>query len=144
MCFRNKSIKPEAAQAAVEIHVQAAQSASEAESKEKHGVWDPMPEMTITSPYVQSRVDSKTFTIGNPMPKSTLTLCQSRLYPPVRDFRFSLRTDTVRPEAAQAAVENIWTDSTDTFRFQRQHCMYNLHVGFSKIDLLTDHVFNRF
>ncbi len=24
---------------------------SEAESEEKHGVWDPMPELTITSPY---------------------------------------------------------------------------------------------
>ncbi len=41
---------------------------SEAESKEKHGVWDPMQELTITSPYVYSRVDSNTFTIGNPMP----------------------------------------------------------------------------
>jgi hypothetical protein len=51
-------------------------------------VWDPMPEMTITSPYVHSRVDSSTFTMGNPMPESTLTLCQSRLYLPVRDFGF--------------------------------------------------------
>ncbi len=38
--------------------------------KEKHGVWDPMPKLTITSPYV----DSKTFTMGNPMPETTLTL----------------------------------------------------------------------
>ncbi len=82
-----------------------------AESKEKHGVWDPatgplpriwgallvskdrrqlfvtswwdpMPELTITitSLYVHSRVYSKTFTMGNPTPESTLTLCQSRLY----------------------------------------------------------------
>jgi len=50
----------------------------EAESKEKHGVWDPMPELTITSPYVD------TFTIGNPMP-------QSRLYLLVRDLGFSRR-----------------------------------------------------
>jgi hypothetical protein len=60
----------------------------EAESKEKHGVWDPMPELIITSPYVHSRVFSNTFTMGigqpyarvdlNPMPESTLTLCQSR------------------------------------------------------------------
>jgi hypothetical protein len=63
---------------------------TEAESKEKHGVWDPMPELTITSPY--ARVDSNTFTMGNPMPESTLTLCQSRL--PVRDFGFGLRTQT--------------------------------------------------
>jgi hypothetical protein len=31
----------------------------EAQSEEKHGVWDPMPELTITSPYVHSRVDSQ-------------------------------------------------------------------------------------
>ncbi len=31
----------------------------EAESKEKPGVWDPMPELTLTSPYVDSRVDYK-------------------------------------------------------------------------------------
>jgi hypothetical protein len=42
---------------------------TEAESKEKHGVWDPMLELTMTSPYVHSRVDSNTFTrtleVGN-------------------------------------------------------------------------------
>jgi hypothetical protein len=27
---------------------------------------------------------------GNSMPESTLTLCQSRLYTPVRDFKFGL------------------------------------------------------
>ncbi len=59
---------------------------SEAISKEKHGVWDPMPELTITSPFV----DSTTFTMGNPMQESTWTLCQSRLYPPVRDWGFGL------------------------------------------------------
>ncbi len=57
---------------------------TEAESTEKHGVEDPMPELTITLPYVHSRVDSNTFTMGigqpyagvdlNPMPDSTLTL----------------------------------------------------------------------
>jgi hypothetical protein len=47
---------------------------SEAESKEKHGVWDPMPELTTTSPYVHSRVDSNTFTLDNP-------ICQSRPLP---------------------------------------------------------------
>ncbi len=31
-------------------------------------------------PYVHSRVDSNTFTMG------IVTLCQSRLYPPVRDI----------------------------------------------------------
>ncbi len=60
----------------------------EAESKENHCVWDPMPELTINSPYV----DSNTFTMGNPMPESTLTLCHNRLYPPIGDFGFSLCT----------------------------------------------------
>jgi hypothetical protein len=64
---------------------------SEAESKENHWVWDPMPELTITSPYVYFRVDFNLFTMGNPMSESTLTLCQSRLYPPVRDYGFGLR-----------------------------------------------------
>ncbi len=64
--------------------------AAEAEPKEKHGVWDHMPEMTTASPYVHSRVDSNTFTMGIPMPESTLTLCLSRLYPPIRDFGFGL------------------------------------------------------
>ncbi len=64
----------------------------EAESKEKHGVWDHLPELTITSPceYVHSR-DSHTLAMSNLIPESTLTLCQSRLCPPVRDFGFGLR-----------------------------------------------------
>ncbi len=44
-------------------------SHSEAESKEKHGVWDPVPELTITSPYVHSN----TLTMGNPMPEFDLS-----------------------------------------------------------------------
>jgi hypothetical protein len=68
----------------------------EAKSKEKHGVWDPMPDLTIISPYGHFRVDSNTFTMGNPMPESTLTLCQSWLYPSVRDFGFGLRLTDLR------------------------------------------------
>jgi hypothetical protein len=34
------------------------------------------PELTITSPYVHSRVDSNTFTIGSPMPGSTFSPSQ--------------------------------------------------------------------
>ncbi len=41
-----------------------------------------MPELTMSSPYVHSKVDSTTFTMGNPWPESTLTPCQSRPYPP--------------------------------------------------------------
>jgi hypothetical protein len=33
--------------------------------------------------YVHSRVDSNTFIMGYRMTESTLTLCQSRLYPPI-------------------------------------------------------------
>jgi hypothetical protein len=47
-------------------------STTEAEYKEKLGVWDRMPELTITLPYVHSRVDYNTFTMGIPMPESTL------------------------------------------------------------------------
>ncbi len=50
----------------------ATQESTEAESKEKHGVWDPMLEMTIISHHVHSRVDSNKFTTGNPTPESTL------------------------------------------------------------------------
>ncbi len=35
-------------------------SLPEAESKEKHGVWNPLPKLTITSPYVHSRVSTPT------------------------------------------------------------------------------------
>ncbi len=52
-----------------------------------------------SSPYAHSRFDSNTFTMGNPMPESTLqpyarvdftTLCKSRLYTRIRDFGFGL------------------------------------------------------
>jgi hypothetical protein len=49
---------------------------TEVESKEKHGICAPMQELTITSPYVHSRVDTNTFTMGNPMPESTLSPSQ--------------------------------------------------------------------
>jgi hypothetical protein len=54
---------------------------TEAESKEKHGLGDPMPVLTITSPNVHSRVNSNTFTKSNPMqsrplPESTLSPSQ--------------------------------------------------------------------
>ncbi len=94
----------------------------EAESKEKHGLWDPMPELTITSRYVHSRVDSNTFFMGNPMPGSTLTLCQSRLYPPVRDL-FSLcliYTVTVLP--VSSSMEILLIDSHSSFFYKTPFC----------------------
>ncbi len=62
------------------------QATPQAESKEKHGVWDPYAGVDYNSPYF----DSNTCTRGNPMPESTLTLRQSRLSPPVRDLGFGL------------------------------------------------------
>jgi hypothetical protein len=64
---------------------------SEAESNEKHGVWDPMLELTITSSFVHSRVYSNTFTMGNPIPESTLksTLSPSQglwIWPQMKEF----------------------------------------------------------
>ncbi len=47
-------------------------SKPEAESQEKHDAWDPRLDWTITSPYVDSRVESYvTWALGNP--------CQSNL-----------------------------------------------------------------
>ncbi len=74
-------------------HVQ--QFNPEAESKGKLGVWVPIPELTITSPYAHSRVESNTFTMDKPMPEPTLTLFQSRLYPPVWGFGFGLWAQSV-------------------------------------------------
>jgi hypothetical protein len=52
---------------------------TEAESIEKHGVWDPMPEMTITPPYDHSRADFNTFTMGMGIGHWALAaLCQSQ------------------------------------------------------------------
>ncbi len=53
---------------------------SEAESKEKHGVWDPMPgvDYNLTLCPIQH--------IYHGQPESTLILCHSRLYPPVKDL----------------------------------------------------------
>ncbi len=50
-------------------------------------------DFNLTLPYVHSRVDSKTFIMDNPMPESTSTLCQSRLYPPVRDWIWPQKMD---------------------------------------------------
>ncbi len=58
---------------------------SETVFTEKHGVWDPMTELPITSFYVDSRLQRRLqhMNHGKPMPESTLALCHSRLYPPV-------------------------------------------------------------
>ena len=53
--------------------------------------WDPMPELTITSPYVDSIVDSNTFTMGNPMTESTKTLMpESTLSPSMQSGTLDL------------------------------------------------------
>jgi hypothetical protein len=54
-------------------------------SPKKNMVYGPlMPELTITSPYVHSRVELQNITMGNPMPESNLS--------PVRGFGFGLRS----------------------------------------------------
>jgi hypothetical protein len=40
----------------------------------------------------------------NPMPESSLKLCQSRLYPPVRDFGFGLRGHSQSDRESPAAI----------------------------------------
>ncbi len=87
----------------------------EAESKEKHGVWDPMPELTKTCPYVHSRVDSNTFTMANPTPWWPI-LWQGRLYPPVRDLGFGLRVWNWRrlSEALYQLIKFVGVASMDT------------------------------
>jgi hypothetical protein len=42
--------------------------------KEKHGVCDPLPEFTITSPYVEARVDSNTCSMGTGQPYARVDL----------------------------------------------------------------------
>jgi hypothetical protein len=65
-------------------------SKSEAESKE-HGLWDPMPELTITHLMLPPKSTPTHFPCATLwMPESNLTLCQSRLFPPVKDFGFGL------------------------------------------------------
>jgi hypothetical protein len=65
-----------------------------------------MPELArITSPYVHFRVDSNTFTMGNPMPESILTLCQGRLYPPVRDLALSPTQDLASAQLQAHGLE---------------------------------------
>jgi hypothetical protein len=57
---------------------------------------------TIASPYVHCRVDSTTFTMGNPMPESTLSLCQSRPYP-------YARVDLIpMPESTLSPSQGLW------------------------------------
>ncbi len=52
--------------------------------KKKHVVWDPMPELTITSRYIHSRVDSNKFNmrIGQPFARADLNpMAQSTFSP---------------------------------------------------------------
>ncbi len=83
---------------------------TEAESKEKHACcMGPYAGATITSPDVHSRVDSNTFTTGIP-PESNLNLCQSRLYPLVRDFGFGLCFQETGSECKSGTE---WSDTNE-------------------------------
>jgi hypothetical protein len=63
---------------------------SEAEFKDKHGVWDPIPWLS-TLFRLQDRLQHIYHGIGQPYAKVDLNpTCQGRLYPPVRDLGFGL------------------------------------------------------
>jgi hypothetical protein len=84
-------------------------STAEAESKEKHGTWNPMPELTITSPYVHTPGSTPTHLHGQPgMPESTFTLCRSRLYPPISDFEFGLCTQEPKQTCRSNSIFILW------------------------------------
>jgi hypothetical protein len=67
---------------------------NEAESKEKHGVWGPMPELTITLPYSMSTLKSTPPTHlpwATPYTRDDLNhMPELTLSPPVKDFAFGL------------------------------------------------------
>ncbi len=71
---------------------------AEAESKEKHGAWGPIPELTTTSPFsTQESTPTHLPWVGHSMPESTLThMPQSTLYP-VRDLGFGFRMAIIEP-----------------------------------------------
>jgi hypothetical protein len=74
-----------------------------AESKEKNGVWEePMPELTLTSPYVHTRVDSNIFTMGNSMPESTLSPSDGLWIWPKRYYSFG------SPQNGYAAISRCY------------------------------------
>jgi hypothetical protein len=78
-----------------------------------------MPELTITSPYVHSRIDSNTFTMGNPMPcrvdlnpmpESTLSPSQGlRIWP--------LKFASPVPGVAVFSWYFAWKNREEKFKF---------------------------
>jgi hypothetical protein len=65
---------------------------TEAESKEKHGVGDPMPVLTITHGYnlTLCPLQSQLQHIYQRHPMQSRAMPESTLSPPVRDFEFGL------------------------------------------------------
>ncbi len=64
--------------------------------KKNLGYMGPHAGVDYTSPYGPIPESTpNTFTMGNPIPELTLTICQSRLYPPVKDFGFGLNVPNV-------------------------------------------------
>ncbi len=86
-----------------------------------------MPELTVTSPYV----DSNTCNMDNPISESTLTRCQSRLYPSVEEKNLTSddvcwRAEQIKQRRHQRAgsslnllIRRIFTDNFATVFFQR-------------------------
>jgi hypothetical protein len=78
-----------------------------------------------TSPYV----DSNTYTMGNTIPESTLTLCQSRLYPPVRDLGWPRSTCRFLLPISQSKSSDICRSSL--LLFVHNPCSPELLFGFT-------------
>jgi hypothetical protein len=60
----------------------------------------------------QSRFQHIYSTMGNPIPESTLTLCQSRLYSPVRGFGFGLWAPKLLKNVQKSKLLTVYTEAS--------------------------------
>jgi hypothetical protein len=70
--------------------------------------------------YVHSRDDSNTFTMGNPMPELTFTLCQSRLYPQSGTLDLSSGVQTslvIHKKAQEHSISGLSIKKNNDFAF---------------------------
>jgi hypothetical protein len=72
-----------------------------------------MPELTKTSPYVHSRVDSNTFTMGNPMPESNV---------PYGRVDFIPQSGTLELASVLEFLNNLWGPGTEKDRVAVPGC----------------------
>ncbi len=109
---------------------------TETESKETHGVWDPIPELTKTSPYVHFRVDTSTSTMCNPMPELTLSSSQGLwIWPQCTPL--STQQIQCLPCRLLSPILIIWVNSYVRIAFHFTLCSY--HPWFYK----TEHIISK-